>query len=118
MNPDPITLIMREWRQTHKLRRQGTDIKNRQEALCRDCGGYIVWVRTEKGKMMPLEPGEDPSGRFVLTRWLDSGGRRIVHWVKDSELEEYDQPRYESHYGSCPAKQEKQDTRTEEEKFL
>lgn len=115
---DAIALIMREWRQTHNLRRQGTDIRNRQEALCRSCGGYIVWVRTEKGKMMPLEPGEDPGGRFILTRYVDSGGRRVVHWVRDDELEEYTQPRFESHYGTCPAKQQPKDQRTEEERYL
>lgn len=114
---DSLALILREWRKTHEWRRQGTNLRNRQEALCRSCGGYIIWVRTEKGKMMPLEPGEDPAGRFILTRWLDSGGRRIVHWVRDDELEEYTQPRYDSHYSDCPAKREKE-TEKEEDRFL
>lgn len=109
--------LYRDWRRHHEPRRQGTHLLNRQEALCRSCHGYIIWVRTENGKMMPLEPGEDPEGRFIFTRYVDSGGRRIVHWVKDHELEEYLEPRYESHYGTCPAKQER-DNKTEEEKFL
>jgi hypothetical protein len=27
---------------------------------CRGCGAWIYWIRTEKGKLMPVDPGGAP----------------------------------------------------------
>lgn len=103
----PIDLICREWRQTHEVRRQGTHLLDRQEALCRSCHGYIRWVRTENGKVMPLDPEPDPEGRFLPTRWNDAGGRRVVHYIRDEEMTE-GLVLYSSHYASCPRKEKQE----------
>ena len=107
MFPPELAAILREWRREHECRRQGTHLSDRQLATCAKCFDEIRWVRTENGKMMPLEVVPDATGRFVFTRWKDAGGRRVVHYLKDNELEE-GQVRYSSHYTFCPRPEKEQ----------
>lgn len=107
MFPAELARLLREWRQNHEVRRQGTHLSDRQLGTCSKCFDEIRWVRTENGKMMPLETVPDATGRFIFTRWNDAGGRRVVHYLKDNELEE-GQVRYNSHYTFCPRPEKKQ----------
>lgn len=102
-----IDAICREWRQTHEARRQGTHLRDRQLATCSKCYDEIRWVRTENGKLMPLETEPDTEGRFIFTRWNDAGGRRVVHYMRDEELGE-GQQLFSSHYAFCPRLEKQQ----------
>lgn len=73
---------------------------------CKACNAEILWVITEKDKPMPLdmEPGGlGPKGeppRFRKERV--EGDKKIVHFVKDAEMETNTKPLYQSHFVSCP----------------
>lgn len=82
-------------------------------AVCSSCGSEILWVYSEKGKAMPLDTvagalgpkGEPP--RFRKERVEDDprgGGltRKIVHFVKDNEMEANTRPLYQPHFVTCP----------------
>ena len=101
-----ITDIWRDWRKYHDPRRQGTHLANRQLGLCKLCGAYIVWVCTEKGKTMPLDPDPDPDGQFYLTQWLDSGGRRVVHYAREGQ-DVSEHTMYASHFATCTEREAK-----------
>lgn len=74
---------------------------------CKDCGGEIMWVRSEHDKGMPidLEPGGDPDkARFRKERVEHRDGKTvgIVHFVRDNELEANTRPLYCCHFDTCP----------------
>jgi len=78
---------------------------------CTSCGSDILWVTTEKGKNMPLDPepgglgpkGEQPRFRKERVEVGDDGKeRKIVHFVKDNELEANTRPLYQPHWVTCP----------------
>ncbi len=51
--------------------------KDFTKAICKGCGIYIEWVKTEKGKNMPVDPNE-------ITIITDEGKMvkgRIPHWA-------------------------------------
>jgi hypothetical protein len=77
----------------------------------------VRWVRTEKGKLMPMDVEPDPRGRFVWRNgYKDASGYRVMHWLRDEELETNLRTTYSSHFDSCPARQKP--VLTEEERFL
>jgi hypothetical protein len=59
-------------------------------------------VVTENGKKMPLDPVPpgDGTGRLRKERLLPNGDK-LVHFVKDSELEANTSPLYTSHFQTC-----------------
>jgi hypothetical protein len=64
---------------------------------CRSCGAPIRWAQTELGRRMPLdaEPydGPEPAGLFVLRAGVAVA---VPPAVFD------DEPRYRSHFATCP----------------
>ncbi len=62
---------------------------------CSSCGQPMLFVKTEKGKMMPLdqEPCED--GNIILING-------IAHYAKKTDMFDAAEPRYKSHFASCP----------------
>ena len=86
---------------------------------CSSCGAEITWVYTEKGKAMPLDveagklgpKGEPPKFRKERVEEGEGGiKRKIVHFVKDNEMEANTRPLYHSHFVTCPnAAQHKKD---------
>jgi len=117
MGTDAIALIVRDWLKHHDSRRQGTHLNDRQEGLCSSCGSYIVWVRTERGKVMPLDPWADDGGRFcVRNDFRDASGRRVVHYVRDEELEGNTRPLYRSHFETCDSRNKPRNKPINEEK--
>jgi hypothetical protein len=66
------------------------------QVVCIRCHGTVVVGRTERGKVVPLEPGPDPSGALAVSkgpggapqiRYLRPGGaatsrelRMMAHW--------------------------------------
>lgn len=82
----------------------------RSVQYCRSCEAEIVWVITENGKPMPIdaEPGglgpkgEQPRFRKERVEMVDGKKRKIVHFVKDNEMEANTRPLYHSHFVTCP----------------
>jgi hypothetical protein len=64
---------------------------------CRSCDAPIFWVKTERGKRMPLDAapyeGNDPSGLFVLR------DQTAIAVPPDAFP---DEPHYVSHFATCP----------------
>jgi hypothetical protein len=80
-----------------ELGRRGWPIERRLagQGACRSCGAPVVWVRIGKqGSPMPLDPLPRPDGNVVRT------GPETVKVLKEDEPT--DQPRYRSHFDSCP----------------
>lgn len=78
---------------------------------CGSCPAMMVWVKTEKGKPMPIDPEPDPvRGRFRIVGQL-VGEAPVVHYVKNSELEDNTKPLYASHFQTCPQAKEHRKSR-------
>lgn len=65
---------------------------------CRSCEAPIVWVKTRRGKKMPVDAEPDPAGLFVLE---GMAGELVAHkagpldGAAGGEL-------YTSHFATCP----------------
>lgn len=57
---------------------------------CRSCKAPVIWVRTTKGKMMPLNAEPDPNGSFAIIDGVAEPARL------------FDQTRYTSYFATCP----------------
>lgn len=66
-------------------------------SVCRSCGAPIVWVKTERGKRMPIDllpyTGHDPRGLFVIVR--DVAIACPPDAYPGAEL-------FRSHFSTCP----------------
>lgn len=54
-----------------------TNPQKRKGNVCRKCGAYIEWVKTEKGKDMPIDPAEVT----IITEEGKTIRGFIPHWV-------------------------------------
>lgn len=69
-----------------------------KEDRCRTCGAPIIWVKSEKGKNMPLDA--KPEKRVVINpAW---GGEPSP---MDGSFTGFVQATYVSHYSTCPQAQ-------------
>lgn len=59
---------------------------------CRACGAPIRWVRTTRGKSMPLDAEPDPTGNVTI-----EGGVAVVHGQPPITG-----PVYMPHHATCP----------------
>ena len=78
-------------------------------STCRSCDAPILWVVTEKGKRMPLdpEPTEDLQlGAFIKLR-VEPNGDKVVHFLKPDERSPSAKQRYSSHFQTCPDRVER-----------
>jgi len=66
-----------------------------EHARCKTCDAEIIWARTERGKLMPLdaEPAERPSGVFRLE--VREGKEPLI-------FSAFGDPVYISHFATCP----------------
>lgn len=65
-----------------------------KESKCKGCGQPIVWVKTSKGKNMPVDPEEVT----IITMGGVTYKGRIVHWVTCPESDQF-KKKYESTQG-------------------
>lgn len=61
---------------------------------CKFCSAEIVWAKTWKGKMIPLDPKPTPGGKFGLIL-----GGEVPTAVA---AQDHHQLRYDSHFATCP----------------
>ena len=71
------------------------------KAKCRDCDGEMMWADKEEGGGVPLEPGHNPKGNYVLVR-LEPGSKPLVRYVKHGEVLSAQAVRYVAHPKVCP----------------
>lgn len=64
---------------------------------CRGCGNPLLWVETEHGRPMPLDPDPVPGGNVVI----DASGVAIVFARAGQAPKRFD--RYVPHAKTCPA---------------
>jgi hypothetical protein len=69
----------------------------RRVSECKECGAQMRWVKTRKGKNMPIDDEPDSSGRFVVED-PDSDPLRVRFL---GENEEYTGDRFTSHFQTC-----------------
>lgn len=65
---------------------------------CRSCGAEIVWVLTQKGHRMPIDPEPAPGGDIVVDDGIASvvGGADLVDAVFEGRA------LYLAHFATCP----------------
>jgi hypothetical protein len=71
-------------------------------STCRSCGAKIRWVKTEKGKNMPLDYDPAPKGTIMLQgdRVVLVGNRAVKRaYATGGAL-------YTSHFATCPSAKE------------
>jgi hypothetical protein len=62
-------------------------------SVCRSCGAEIRWSITETGKRIPLDPDPSPTGNIRLDF-------TTAHVLRADD--DYQGPRYVSHFATCP----------------
>ena len=67
---------------------------------CKGCGARVFYVKTERGKYVPLNAQPDPKGNIVILDGLACVFRPFL-------LFETTEPRYTSHFSTCPKAAEK-----------
>lgn len=76
-----------------------------RRGLCRYCGRPVVWVRTEGGKTMPIDPMPNPAGNVVAQGAPDGGARaRVLTTVMSNDPAYAGRDRFMPHAASCDAK--------------
>lgn len=62
------------------------------------CGAPVLWVRSENGKLMPLEAQPSPDGRYQIDG-------EVAYYLKGMFRDlavEQGEPLYKSHFANCP----------------
>jgi hypothetical protein len=72
---------------------------------CQDCQRLVLWARRLNGRVIPLDPGPDPGGRWAVER---DGDRRYLlpaaRRLKKGEEPRAGEWRGVAHYTTCPAR--------------
>jgi hypothetical protein len=70
----------------------------RRVAACRSCGAAIRWVKTQRGKKMPIDDEPSSAGKFAIEGDPEAE-TPSVRFIKSSE--EYTGDRFTSHFETC-----------------
>lgn len=68
---------------------------SKEQGHCRTCGAPVRWVKTASGRAMPLDAEPVERGNVVLR-----DGRAV--YVSKGNPAEQNEPRYVSHFATCP----------------
>jgi hypothetical protein len=61
---------------------------------CRSCGAPVEWVKSNSGKLMPLDVGDVENGNLTVANGVARGRR--------DEDDIAARPRRRSHFSTCP----------------
>lgn len=67
-------------------------------ATCRKCQAPIRWVKTAKGKNMPLDEKPSEYGEFVLVPDTDP---QKVDWISERARSNHPGPLFMTHFKTC-----------------
>lgn len=68
-------------------------------ATCKSCGAPVRWAKTIKGRPIPLDPIPAPNGNVIISE----EGTALVYAGPAGIAARYqDEPRYLSHFATCP----------------
>lgn len=68
------------------------------KANCKSCGAEILWVKTIKGRGMPLDSQPSPRGNVIISE----NGTALVYREPSAIAARYEnEPRYLSHFATC-----------------
>lgn len=68
-------------------------------ATCKTCRAPMRWVKTEKGKNMPVDEKPTENGPFVLVPDTDPPE---VEWLSPRARSNHPGPFFTSHFETCP----------------
>lgn len=68
---------------------------------CGTCQAVILWVHTQKRKLMPLDAEPSPTGAFRRAGY-DVDGTPMVAFVKPDDRASASVPLFTSHFVTCP----------------
>jgi hypothetical protein len=73
-----------------------------QLSMCRSCGARVLWVRTMRGKRMPLDADHAPLGPYVIVKHVDGGDVAVMVTPSSVDIYAHIKQRYTSHFSTCP----------------
>ena len=73
-------------------------MSERQVTICRSCGADMRWVKTRKGKNMPIDDTPASDGRFVIEG--DEDPPRVA-FLSEEAAAVYTGDKYTSHFQTC-----------------
>lgn len=71
-------------------------------AKCKACGAEIIWIKTARGKAMPIDEKPIPYYKGNNDRII-TPDRKIVRCDLDGKTEDFIGFGYISHFATCPA---------------
>jgi hypothetical protein len=86
---------------TCSLCKPGASHLREKTSDCSTCGATILWVHTQKKKLMPLDAEPSPTGAFRKAG-LDVDGTPMVAFVKPDDRPRASVPLFTSHFVTCP----------------
>lgn len=67
-------------------------------STCKSCGAPLRWVKTQKGKNMPIDDNPRSEGRFVIQPDTDPPR---VKFLTEEKAAAYEGDKYTSHFQTC-----------------
>lgn len=72
----------------------------RKDGTCRDCGAEVKWVKTQRGKKMPVDTEPAPAG--VAAFELVGAVETLAFYVSEKRRATHAGDVYQSHFQTCP----------------
>lgn len=69
-------------------------------SVCRSCGRPVLWAKTVKGKMQPVDAAPDPKGNVEVTMLGSEYVARAV--IDPAAYKGNPQNLHMSHFATCP----------------
>jgi hypothetical protein len=66
---------------------------------CSSCGAEVMWLKTPRGKTIPIDPMPLPGGNIILA---DEGAVTFLSRMQITEMKESGDLAYQSHFVTCP----------------
>jgi hypothetical protein len=72
-----------------------------KRTTCRGCSTNIVFIRTDQGRVMPIDAEPHPAGDVRIDTM--TSGSLVAHVMTTEEIYQHPGRRYISHFATCPA---------------